>query len=107
MASAKLKAVTTSSTPARRRPSLEEVKKARGLVRREFERFSKALPVLLQDPQLQGRWVVFLGGEVKHSAADEMTAHRWALDHLDRLSGFVVADVSPPRVYKIGGALRR
>ena len=75
--------------------------------RREFERFKAALPLLLQDQQLRGQWVVFLDGKVMHAAPDRQRAHRWAIEHLDRLAGFVVAEVAETRVYRVGGARRQ
>ena len=87
-------------------PSPEEVHAARTRFRAEWRRFEAARDELLKAGRLRGRWVVFLDGEVKHDAEDRLTAHRWAVAHLDRLAGFVVSQIEEPHVYRVGGARR-
>ena len=72
----------------------------------EMTRFNDALPKLLADANLVGRWVVFLDGEVRHVDESDRNAYRWAVENLGQLAGFVLAQVVPKRVIKIGGAMR-
>ena len=70
----------------------------------EMERFRAALPLLLADPSLRGRWVVFKDGVVARAFSDDREAYLWAMDTLGRLSGFVLAPVAEPHVCRLGGA---
>ena len=73
----------------------------------EMERFRTALPQLLADVTLRGRWVVFKDGKVLRDFADHVAAHHWGVDNLGYLSGFVVCPVEPERVYRMGGVAAR
>lgn len=73
-------------------------------VSEEMARFRAALPSLLEDPALAGKWVVFKDGEVVQAFDDRTEGYHWAVEHLGRLSGFVLAPVEPERVYRVGGA---
>lgn len=88
-------------------PTDEEMASAHARFWKEQERFDAKLPGLLNDPLLAGRWVVFLDDEVKHITTTREDAHDWAVAHLNRFAGFVIAEVAAPRVYRVGGALRR
>jgi hypothetical protein len=70
----------------------------------EMQRFRAALPGLLADGALRGRWVVFKDGEVLRDFDDGSEARRWAVTNLGRLAGFVVVQVDEPHVYRLGGA---
>jgi hypothetical protein len=72
----------------------------------EMVRFRQALPSLLAGPHA-GEWVVFLDGTVKFAHHDRAVAYHWALEELGALAGFVLAQVAPERVARIGGAHRR
>ena len=70
----------------------------------EMQRFRAALPALLTDERLRGRWVVFKDGAVMRAFDDDREGYRWAVETLGRLSGFVLAPVREPHVYRLGGA---
>lgn len=70
----------------------------------EMQRFRTALPSLLADDALRGRWVVFKDGAVVRAFEDDTEARRWAVTTLGRLSGFVLAPIEPPHAYRLGGA---
>ena len=70
----------------------------------EMQRFRAALPALLADEALRGQWVVFKDGAVVRAFTDDAEARRWAVATLGRLSGFVLAPVEEPHVYRLGGA---
>jgi hypothetical protein len=80
------------------------VAEANRKVSEEMVRFRAALPKLLEDPALKGRWVVFKDGAVVRASDDDREAYRWAVDTLGRLSGIVLAPVEPERVYRLGSA---
>lgn len=71
----------------------------------EMVRFRAALPRLLADPTLKGRWVVFKDGAIARAFDDDKEAYDWARATLGRLSGFVLAPVEPERVHRLGGAV--
>lgn len=83
------------------------VAEANRKVDEEAERFHAALPSLLQDPALRGRFVVFKDGAVQRAFDDAGEGYRWAVSTLGRYAGFVLARVEPERVYRIGGAFFR
>jgi len=70
----------------------------------EMERFRAALPGLLADASLLSRWVVFKDGAVAKAFDDEGDGYAWARRTLGKLSGFVLARVEEPHVYRLGGA---
>jgi hypothetical protein len=70
----------------------------------EMQRFRAALPSLLADDAVRGRWVVFKDGAVVRAFDTVTEGRRWAVANLGRLSGFIVAPVAPPHVYRLGGA---
>ena len=72
----------------------------------EMVRFRQALPSLLAGPYA-GDWVVFLDGKVKFAHHDRAIAYHWALKEVGVMAGFVLAQVAPERVARIGGARRR
>lgn len=84
-------------------PALAE---ARRKVAEESGRFRAALPSLLADDKLAGRWVLFRDGAVIASFASGDAAHEDGVRRFGRLGGFVVARVEPPRVHRIGGGFR-
>ena len=57
----------------------------------ETIRFREALPTLVE--QYRGKWVVFMGGEVKSVHPDEHVAYEWAVQHLGTGAGYVIAPV--------------
>ena len=73
-------------------------------VTEEMERFQAALPTLLLDDTVRGRWVVFKDGVVVHAFDDEAVAYAWARDTLGKLAGFVLARVEPERTHVLGAA---
>jgi hypothetical protein len=73
--------------------------------REEMKRFDAALPAMLADPALAGRWVVFRDGKVLYADDDNRRAYDWAISNLGNFGGFVFMRVVPKRVVKIGGAL--
>lgn len=60
------------------------------MVAEEMARFRAALPSLLEDPALAGKWVVFKDGDVVEAFDDRTEGYHWAVEHLGRLSGFVL-----------------
>ena len=54
-------------------------------VAEEMERFQAALPTLLLDDSVRGRWVVFKDGVVVRAFDDEAVAYAWARDTLGKL----------------------
>lgn len=80
------------------------VAEANRKVDEEAERFRAALPALLDDPGLRGRYVVFKDGAIMRGFDDAGEGYRWAVATLGRYAGFVLARVEPERVYRIGGA---
>lgn len=78
-----------------------EVEAANEKATAEWARFEEHLPHLLEDPVLRGRWVVFLGGEVRAVFDDRLEARRWAVGHLGKYAGFVMARVEPQRIIRI------
>lgn len=82
--------------------SFEETNAQVGL---EIARYQAALPGLLADPAIAGRWVVFFQGRVAYIDDDDKRAYDWAVDHLGYYAPFVFARVEPPRVVKVGGAM--
>ncbi|MCC7111154.1 MAG: hypothetical protein IT382_17805 [Deltaproteobacteria bacterium] len=73
-------------------------------VAEEMTRFRAALPRLLLDPAVAGRWVVFKDGAVARAFDDESEGYRWAVTTLGRLAGFALVKVEPERVLHLGGA---
>jgi hypothetical protein len=69
----------------------------------EDERFRAALPALLEDAALRGRWVLFKDGAVVAAFDDMRAAHEEGERRFGRYGGFLVAPVEPERVYRIGG----
>ena len=57
-------------------------------IRDEMARFRQALPQLLSEHR--GEWLIFLGGEVKASFADEDAAYNAAIDRYGEAGGFVI-----------------
>jgi hypothetical protein len=82
------------------------VTEARRRVAEESGRYRAALPKLLADPTLAGRWVLFRDGAVVASFDGGDAAHEDGLRRFGRLGGFVVARVELPRVHRIGGGFR-
>lgn len=82
-------------------PSVAEADRKAG---EEMQRFRAALPSLLADDAVRGRWVVFKDGAVVRAFDTVAEGRRWAVSNLGRLSGFIVAPVEPPHVYRLGGA---
>ena len=80
------------------------VAEANRRVSEEMGRFQAALPSLLVDDALRGRWVVFKDGAVQRAFDDEGEGFRWARETLGRLSGFVLARVEPEHTHRLGGA---
>ncbi len=87
-------------------PSHEEAEVARARFNREWELFDAARSRLMADPQLLGRFVVWLDGEIKHVSTDRREAYRWAVDNVGALAGFVLARVAEPRVVYVGRSPR-
>ena len=74
-------------------------------VRIESERFRAAIPALLTTP-LNGRWVVFLDGEVMADFATRDEAHDEGVRRFGYHGGFVIAQVKPQRVIWVTDAAR-
>ena len=73
-------------------------------VAEEMDRFQTALPTLLRDDALRGRWVVFKDGAVVRAFDDEADGYLWARTSLGKLAGFVLAVVEPERTHVLGAA---
>jgi hypothetical protein len=80
------------------------VAEANRRVAEEMERFDAALPKLLLDDVIRGRWVVFKDGAVVRAFDDEDSAYTWARNTLGKLAGFVLACVEPERTHVLGAA---
>lgn len=80
------------------------VAEARRKVAEEAARFRVALPALLADAALAGRWVVFKDGVVVATFDEGGIAYDEGCRRFGELGGFVVARVEPPRVHHLGGA---
>lgn len=87
-------------------PDVDPRAEARRKVDEEDERFRAALPSLLEDAELRGRWVLFKDGAVVAAFDDAAAAHREGVRRFGRYGGFLVAPVEPERVYRIGGGFR-
>jgi hypothetical protein len=73
-------------------------------VSQEMVRFRAALPALLADPALVGRWVLFRDGVVVASFDSENDADDEGYRRFGELGGYVLARVEPQRVHYLGGA---
>lgn len=77
------------------------LEEANAKVDREYARFREALPALLADPRIAGRWVVFFDGKVVYDDDDDKRAYSWAVDNLGNYAPFVFTRVEPLRGVKI------
>jgi hypothetical protein len=69
-------------------------------VSRQYAAFLLALPSLLRSHA--GKWVVWHGA-LRGVFENEDDAERWALKHLPRDAGFVIAPVEEPRTVPLSG----
>lgn len=80
------------------------VAEARRKVAEEAARFRAALPALLADAALAGRWVLFRDGAVVAAFDEGGSAYDEGRRRFGELGGFVIARVEPLRVHRLGGA---
>lgn len=80
------------------------VAEARRKVAEEAARFRAALPGLLADPTLAGRWVLYRDGAVVAAFDSGTEADDEGLRRFGELGGFVIARVEPMRIHRLGGA---